>query len=888
MYSLLLWLTGLWLDFVPGGCQSDPNLIFLDMIGGQVKGRKLFYSQLSRSGAQLDLVRAEYGAVDFDSDKRSFFVKEHTGRLHKFLTKSTAERDRWLAALKSSEELGVKKNKKPAAAPQKAAAAAKPKTTTTSATSPSSGNAKRAAPQQAGGSKKAIQQKQLETTKTTAKSTSKPNREDHPKKPTTVSNQVPPTPTIQAKQPGAAANQPSPKQQTLKPTRGPKKQTLKTTPKKSSPAPNQMLPKAKIQAKEAGTAASKPSPKQQTLKATTEPKKPSPASNKTSPKAKIQAREVGTAASQPSPKQQTLKAKAVPSGQTGSNPPRTTKGATKTTSTSSQLQPTKSAKPVNASPGPPSQQKPRTKVGKQEHTGATVAPTKTGLPSPSSQERSESGSTAASAPKPALPSTAKQPAPVSTQKVQKNTQPQSHNSNSKQSSQAQQPENREQKQPEAQKTPKSEASSTVQPSWAELRAEAVTLVQQKKYQQAVGKVTRALAAGKSQHVLFALRAQAHIGTGNFKAALEDSESCIQAKPRWPRGYKRKSEALVALTDLTAAVATLKAGLEHAPDNQMLWEALHELELAHGDTEGVKEHSTATVSMAERKIDSQTQAKQGTDTAVGKSESSQPKSTDVSVPTAMAPNANSKPTSSGSNATSISDNAAPSSEPSWSQLRADAVLLVEQQSYVQAVEKLTAALAAGKSTHVLFALRSQAQLGAGNFPEAVADATACINAKPKWPRGYKRKSDALAALKDKSAAVAALEEGLRHAPNNQMLLDALQGFGAGHQVQPAEQQQGKAGTPGSGQPSASSVGASVSTGGASESSTGGSPLPVAASTDKMTGSGTKQSTEPAATTPPPVRHKVPEYDCITMVDLIPRLPSCTHCLPNAQCTGSRPA
>ena len=55
-----------------------------------------------------------------------------------------------------------------------------------------------------------------------------------------------------------------------------------------------------------------------------------------------------------------------------------------------------------------------------------------------------------------------------------------------------------------------------------------------------------------QHTLYSNRSLTHFNLKEYKAALSDSEKCIELNPNWAKGYHRKAAALAELGEVTQA------------------------------------------------------------------------------------------------------------------------------------------------------------------------------------------------------------------------------------------------------------------------------------------------------------------------------------------------
>ncbi|ALC38405.1 Hop [Drosophila busckii] len=96
-----------------------------------------------------------------------------------------------------------------------------------------------------------------------------------------------------------------------------------------------------------------------------------------------------------------------------------------------------------------------------------------------------------------------------------------------------------------------------------------------------------------------------------------------------------------------------------------------------------------------------------------------------------------------------------------------------EKYDEAVAAYTEAIALDEKNHVLFSNRSAAFAKAGKFKEALEDAEKTIALNPTWAKGYSRKGAAAAGLRDYIKAFEAYNEGLKHDPQNVMLMQGRQ-------------------------------------------------------------------------------------------------------------------
>ncbi|XP_075153363.1 stress-induced phosphoprotein 1 [Haematobia irritans] len=96
-----------------------------------------------------------------------------------------------------------------------------------------------------------------------------------------------------------------------------------------------------------------------------------------------------------------------------------------------------------------------------------------------------------------------------------------------------------------------------------------------------------------------------------------------------------------------------------------------------------------------------------------------------------------------------------------------------EKFDEAVAAYTEAIGLDEKNHVLYSNRSAAYAKAGKFEEALEDAERTIKLNPTWAKGYSRKGAAAAGLGDYMKAFEAYNEGLKHDPQNAVLLQGRQ-------------------------------------------------------------------------------------------------------------------
>ena len=91
--------------------------------------------------------------------------------------------------------------------------------------------------------------------------------------------------------------------------------------------------------------------------------------------------------------------------------------------------------------------------------------------------------------------------------------------------------------------------------------------------QAIAAYTEAIKLDPSDHVFYSNRSAAYLSKGDADKAFEDGCKCVQINPSWPKGYSRKGAALHELRKYDDAKVVYEEGLQVAPDDKSLKDAL---------------------------------------------------------------------------------------------------------------------------------------------------------------------------------------------------------------------------------------------------------------------------------------------------------------------------
>ncbi|XP_044487319.1 hsp70-Hsp90 organizing protein 3-like [Mangifera indica] len=97
---------------------------------------------------------------------------------------------------------------------------------------------------------------------------------------------------------------------------------------------------------------------------------------------------------------------------------------------------------------------------------------------------------------------------------------------------------------------------------------------------------------------------------------------------------------------------------------------------------------------------------------------------------------------------------------------------KQQKYPEAVKHYTESLRRNPNDPKAYSNRAACYTKLGALPEALKDAEKCIELDPTFAKGYTRKGAAQFFMKEYDKALETYQEGLKHDPENQELLDGM--------------------------------------------------------------------------------------------------------------------
>ncbi|ERM94729.1 hypothetical protein AMTRI_Chr03g143920 [Amborella trichopoda] len=100
-------------------------------------------------------------------------------------------------------------------------------------------------------------------------------------------------------------------------------------------------------------------------------------------------------------------------------------------------------------------------------------------------------------------------------------------------------------------------------------------------------------------------------------------------------------------------------------------------------------------------------------------------------------------------------------------------LFKEQKYPEAVKHYTEALRRNPCDPKVYSNRAACYTKLGALPEGLKDAEKCIELDPSFPKGYSRKGAIQFFMKEYDKALETYQEGLKHDPNNQELMEGVQ-------------------------------------------------------------------------------------------------------------------
>ena len=118
-----------------------------------------------------------------------------------------------------------------------------------------------------------------------------------------------------------------------------------------------------------------------------------------------------------------------------------------------------------------------------------------------------------------------------------------------------------------------------------------------------------------------------------------------------------------------------------------------------------------------------------------------------------------------------------------QVAADAWMMIEDQNFSAAVEKLNTAIEARPASPQLYASRAMALLEVGNVEGALSDCRSCISVAPDDVDGYLRLASLCMTIGRTAVALDGVQQGLLRFPGHEDLMRLLQQLQGGHEEGP---------------------------------------------------------------------------------------------------------
>jgi len=111
----------------------------------------------------------------------------------------------------------------------------------------------------------------------------------------------------------------------------------------------------------------------------------------------------------------------------------------------------------------------------------------------------------------------------------------------------------------------------------QLKAKGNAAFSAKKYEEAIGYFTEAIALEPTNHVFYSNRSACYSANQQYEKALEDGNKIVEVKVDWAKGYSRKGAALQGLGRIDEAIETFEQGLQIDPSNAALKKALDDIQ-----------------------------------------------------------------------------------------------------------------------------------------------------------------------------------------------------------------------------------------------------------------------------------------------------------------------
>ncbi|PPD72249.1 hypothetical protein GOBAR_DD30849 [Gossypium barbadense] len=306
---------------------------------------------------------------------------------------------------------------------------------------------------------------------------------------------------------------------------------------------------------------------------------------------------------------------------------------------------------------------------------------------------------------------------------------------------------------------------------------------------AVKHFTEAINLSPTNHVLYSNRSAAYASLHQYDAALSDAKKTVDLKPDWSKGYSRLGAAHLGLHQYEDAVSAYKKGIEIDPNNEALKSGLADAQSAAATNfikivifayeDCIKDCEKAVERGRELRADYKMIAK-----ALTRKGTALVKMAKCSKDYEPAIETFQKALTEHRNPDTLKklNDAEKAKKELEQQEYFDPKIADEerekgnesfkQQKYPEAVKHYTESLRRNPKDPKAYSNRAACYTKLGALPEGLKDAEKCIELDPTFSKGYTRKGAVQFFMKEYDKALETYQEGLKHDPNNQELLDGV--------------------------------------------------------------------------------------------------------------------
>ncbi|XP_010458658.1 PREDICTED: hsp70-Hsp90 organizing protein 2-like [Camelina sativa] len=345
--------------------------------------------------------------------------------------------------------------------------------------------------------------------------------------------------------------------------------------------------------------------------------------------------------------------------------------------------------------------------------------------------------------------------------------------------------------------------------------------------------TEAIDLSPTDHVLYSNRSAAHASLHQYANALSDAYETIKLKPHWPKGYSRFGAALLGLNQFDLAVTAYKNGLDINPTNEELKSGLADAEASVYKKERAKkenelgnaaytkkefavaiEHYCKAIEIDDVDIsyitnraavylelgeynecikDCDEAVERGRDLstdykmvakALTRKGTALTKMVNCSKDYEPAIEAFQKALTEHRNSDTLERlKEAERAKKDWElkeyfdpkigdEEREKGNDFFKEQKYPDAIKHYTEAIKRNPKDPEAYSNRAACYTKLGAMPDGQNDAEKCIEIDPTFSKGYSRKATVQFFLKEYNDAMKTYQEGLKHDPHNQELLDGI--------------------------------------------------------------------------------------------------------------------